>query len=134
MRSILYGFFPDGLYCWVKCASACILLPGQYPCTCPATTSTPTGVSAGAARNTAHPEAESVATIAPVSLKTILRTSPATATRKLGRACTDPKVTSGRFVGLHAYNSAHGAKPHRPALRTAYSCRQRRYGGCLPGS
>jgi hypothetical protein len=65
MRSILYKFFPDRLYGWVKCASACILLPGQYPCTCPATVSTPTGVSAGAARNTAHPEAESVATTVP---------------------------------------------------------------------
>ena len=51
MRSILYEFFPDGLYCWVKCASVCILLPGHYLCTCPATASTPTGVSAGAARN-----------------------------------------------------------------------------------
>src|SRR5688572_26892979 len=51
MRSILYEFFPDGLYCWVKCPSACMLLPGQYSCTCPATTSTPTGVSAGAARS-----------------------------------------------------------------------------------
>jgi hypothetical protein len=51
MRSILCEFFPDGLYCWVKCASACILLPGQCPYTCPATTFTPTGVSAGAARN-----------------------------------------------------------------------------------
>ena len=51
MRSILYEFFPDGLYGWVKYASACILLPGQYPYTCPETTLTPTGVSAGAARN-----------------------------------------------------------------------------------
>jgi hypothetical protein len=51
MRAILYEFFPDGLYCWVKCASVCILLPRQYPCTCPATTSTPTGVAAAAARN-----------------------------------------------------------------------------------
>jgi hypothetical protein len=25
MRAILCEFFPDGLYCWVKCASACIL-------------------------------------------------------------------------------------------------------------
>jgi hypothetical protein len=43
--------FPDGLYCWVKCASACIPLPGQYPYTWQATISTPTGVSAGAAHN-----------------------------------------------------------------------------------
>jgi hypothetical protein len=64
MRSILYEFFPDGLYCWVKCASALILLPGQHPRTCSATTSIPTGVSAGAARNGA-PEAGSVATMAP---------------------------------------------------------------------
>jgi hypothetical protein len=27
MRSILYEFFPDGLCCWVKVASAGILLP-----------------------------------------------------------------------------------------------------------
>jgi hypothetical protein len=46
MRAILCEFFPDGLYCWVKCASAYILLPGQCPYTCPATTFTPTGVSA----------------------------------------------------------------------------------------
>jgi hypothetical protein len=51
MRAILYEFLPDGLYSWVKRASACILLPGQYPYTCPETTLTPTGVSAGAARN-----------------------------------------------------------------------------------
>jgi hypothetical protein len=42
---------PHGLYSWVKRASACILLPGQYPYTCPETTLTPTGVSAGVARN-----------------------------------------------------------------------------------
>ena len=51
MRAILYEFLPDGLYSWVKRASACILLPGQYPYTCPETTLTPTGVSAGVARN-----------------------------------------------------------------------------------
>ena len=43
--------FPDGLYCWVKYASACYLLPGQYRCICQATTSSPTGATAGAARN-----------------------------------------------------------------------------------
>jgi hypothetical protein len=36
LRSIRYEYFPDGLYCWVRCASACILLPERYPCTCPA--------------------------------------------------------------------------------------------------
>jgi hypothetical protein len=51
MRSILCEVFPDGLYCWVKYASACYLLAGQYRCICPATTSGPTGASAGAARN-----------------------------------------------------------------------------------
>jgi hypothetical protein len=58
-----------------------------------------------------------VATTAPISLKTIPRTSPATATHKGGRACTAPKITSD-CLWVHTLRADKPSAPRSSANGT----------------
>ena len=65
MRSILYEFFPDGLYCWVKCASVCVSFYRDIIYALAQRLHLPLQVCLRELLATVHPDTGSVATTAP---------------------------------------------------------------------